>query len=221
MHRSTDSLVVRFATGFLLFSLAVILGCERPNRESKSRVSDATAANESLTDVAPIREFSDLQQQQRQVATAAKDDLFMKLSGRLMSVIGEAGPASAIDVCKSEAPKFSWQVSQKFGVEIGRTAFKLRNSTNQPPAWAKQFVANRVDTPTFVALPEGSLGAMLPIHLKPACTICHGTKEQIAPDVKSALALHYPIDAATGFREGDLRGWFWVEVPADAVNPSD
>ena len=33
-------------------------------------------------------------------------------------------------------------------------------------------------------------------------------------NVKEALAASYPADRATGFREGDLRGWFWIEVPA-------
>jgi hypothetical protein len=28
-----------------------------------------------------------------------------------------------------------------------------------------------------------------------------------------ALAARYPDDRATGFAPGDLRGWFWVEVP--------
>jgi hypothetical protein len=33
--------------------------------------------------------------------------------------------------------------------------------------------------------------------------------------VKEALAEHYPEDQATGFQEGDLRGWFCIEVPAN------
>jgi len=30
------------------------------------------------------------------------------------------------------------------------------------------------------------------------------------------LAAKYPMDQATGFKEGDLRGWFWIEVPPSA-----
>jgi hypothetical protein len=34
--------------------------------------------------------------------------------------------------------------------------------------------------------------------------------------VTAAHAAKYPKDQATGFKEGDLRGWFWVEVPPSA-----
>jgi len=47
-----------------------------------------------------------------------------------------------------------------------------------------------------------------------ACVVCHGDPAQIPDAVLAALAARYPDDRATGFAEGDLRGWFWVEVPA-------
>jgi hypothetical protein len=31
--------------------------------------------------------------------------------------------------------------------------------------------------------------------------------------VREELAERYPADRATGFKVGDIRGWFWVEVP--------
>ena len=43
------------------------------------------------------------------------------------------------------------------------------------------------------------------------CTACHG--EAIAPEVKAALAQSYSEDQATGFKPGQLRGIFWVELP--------
>ncbi len=36
---------------------------------------------------------------------------------------------------------------------------------------------------------------------------------KLDPAVKEVLASGYPRDEATGFAEGDLRGWFWIEVP--------
>jgi hypothetical protein len=58
------------------------------------------------------------------------------------------------------------------------------------------------------------LGALLPIHLKEQCVTCHGPAESIADDVREKLLELYPHDRAVGFKEGDLRGWFWVEVPS-------
>nr|MCU0872718.1 DUF3365 domain-containing protein [Pirellulaceae bacterium] len=55
--------------------------------------------------------------------------------------------------------------------------------------------------------------------LKPECMLCHGPKDQILTEVREALATHYPADQATGFQTGDLRGWFWVTVPAGARSP--
>ena len=58
------------------------------------------------------------------------------------------------------------------------------------------------------------------IRLKAQCLKCHGPKEQILPEVRDALARDYPKDQATGFQEGDLRGWFWLSVPENAQVPS-
>jgi hypothetical protein len=42
---------------------------------------------------------------------------------------------------------------------------------------------------------------------------CHGGEEDLPREVVGALAEGYPQDQATGFSEGELRGWFWIEVP--------
>ena len=44
--------------------------------------------------------------------------------------------------------------------------------------------------------------------------MCHGPREEISEEVIAKLDEYYPEDAATGFAEGDLRGWIWVEAPA-------
>jgi hypothetical protein len=67
--------------------------------------------------------------------------------------------------------------------------------------------------PRLTANTEGSLGVTLPITLAANCLACHGSPDTIDPVVKAALAAKYPKDQATGFKEGDIRGWFWVKVP--------
>jgi hypothetical protein len=42
---------------------------------------------------------------------------------------------------------------------------------------------------------------------------CHGIEEQLNPRVRAELKDRYPKDQAIGFRDGDLRGWIWVELP--------
>jgi hypothetical protein len=101
------------------------------------------------------------------------------------------------------------------GVRIGRTSMKLRNSENTSPDWAEKSVADLVEEPVAVALPKNELGMLLPIHLQAKCIACHGAIDTIAAPVKKALATNYPNDTAIGYFEGDLRGYFWVEVPAN------
>ncbi|MCH5376188.1 MAG: DUF3365 domain-containing protein [Planctomycetes bacterium] len=191
----------------LLFGMIVVSGCSSIDEE-RSEEPVPTAV-----------ELSAEQQQQKTIALAARDALFQQLLAKLMDTMASAGPAAAIAVCQKQAPEIAANVSQHFGLRIGRTSHRLRNPKNAPPDWAQPFVEDRTEEPQFVALPDGKLGAILPIRLKPQCLMCHGPEQQILPDVREALARSYPQDQATGFQEGELRGWFWVSVPADARLP--
>ena len=157
--------------------------------------------------------MSKSQKEQKDRAMAAKDAMFSQLMGKLKEELGKGDPASAIAVCQVEAPRIAQQVAKDKGVKIGRTALKLRNPQNQPPAWAKDLIDRSVAEPTFLESKQGEFAALLPIKLQAQCLLCHGSGEQIPAGVKNALAQRYPNDQATGFKEGDLRGWFWIEVP--------
>jgi hypothetical protein len=54
------------------------------------------------------------------------------------------------------------------------------------------------------------VGVLLPIAVKSACLGCHGPAAGLSPKVKEALAAAYPADRATGYAEGDARGFTWV-----------
>ncbi|MGF1582541.1 MAG: DUF3365 domain-containing protein [Gemmataceae bacterium] len=151
---------------------------------------------------------------QKKKALAARDAMFGQLMKRLQAVLKDGGPAAAIGVCQKEAPNIAKAVAKEHGLKIGRTSFKLRNPKNQPPSWANNLVKQKSQQLVYLSHPDGRFAAFLPIHLQNKCLICHGEKDQISEDVRETLAKLYPEDAATGFSEGDLRGWFWVEVPA-------
>ena len=53
---------------------------------------------------------------------------------------------------------------------------------------------------------------MEPIITAPMCLACHGS--ELSVEVKDALAAQYPADQASGYAAGDLRGIFWVTLPA-------
>jgi|GEM_PF-134545 len=190
--------------------LAVLLGCMTAFagcQQSQTPENDS----ETITDAPSV-----IPTQAQSKALAARDTLFTRLSGRLSEVIQAKGPVAAIEVCSREAAEIAKSVSEEQGVRIGRTAIKLRNPKNAPPDWVQPLVDQRTTEPHFVALPNGESGALLPIKLKRKCLVCHGTTDTIPADVKTKLAELYPHDQATGFSEGDLRGWFWVVIPAEA-----
>ncbi|MEK6701956.1 MAG: DUF3365 domain-containing protein [Planctomycetota bacterium] len=174
--------------------------------------------------------MSQAQKAQRHRAIEAKDAMFTRLFAALgdaMSKSGaDGGAAYAIGVCKDQAPKIAQGVAGEKGVMIGRTSARLRNPANAAPAWMPSLLTDepaaqgpRAPAPRFVANSDGSLGVALPITLAANCLACHGAPETIDPAVKASLAAKYPMDQATGFKEGDLRGWFWVEVPPTVVAP--
>ena len=172
-----------------------------------------TSANRSMP--APQKpESNSASRAAQRRALAARDALFQKLVTRLFAAMADGGSTAAIEVCSREAKELSEAVGVEHGVAIGRTSFQLRNPENAPPKWAQVLVDQRMEEPTFVRLPDGGTGALLPINLKSQCLTCHGPAEQIPHAVKSKLEELYPDDQATGFEVGDLRGWFWVVVAA-------
>ena len=146
-------------------------------------------------------------------AAEARDALSARMMGRVMEAVKAGGHASAVKACNEDAPKITAAVAEEFGVNIGRTAERVRNPDNAPPEWVAERIRDRPETPIHAREQDGTLRALFPIFLAEPCLACHGKPEELAPGVAEALAEHYPNDRATGFSVGDLRGWLWVEVP--------
>lgn len=157
-------------------------------------------------------ELTAAQAAQRVKAEAAREALASALLGELSQALA-SGPATAIAVCAERAPALARTIAEQHQVRIGRTSLSLRNPQNAAPAWATAHLQSGPAAAAWFAGPAGEFGALLPIRLQPQCVQCHGDREQLSPEVRSALAARYPQDRATGFRPGDLRGYFWVEVP--------
>jgi len=147
------------------------------------------------------------------LARKARDEMESKLKASLVASIEADAPHGAVGVCSTIAPAIASELSMKHGLEIGRTSFKLRNNSNQPPEWMAQVIDARDADPAYFASTDGSLGVTFPIMVAPPCLLCHGEKSSLTPQVQESIQTHYPDDQATGFALGDLRGWFWVTVP--------
>jgi len=167
-------------------------------------------------------ELTRAQARQSTRAGNAREEMFAALITELTTEIAENGPAAAIEVCSVTAPKVAEQIGSEHGLKIGRTSWKLRNPENRPPQWAALLVDERPTEPRFMTDRSGRLGVLTPILLNESCLQCHGPDSQINVEVRDHLARSYPLDQATGFSEGELRGWFWVEVsPATDSSSSE
>ena len=161
----------------------------------------------------PSAALDDAQTAQLERAAEARDALIGELVETLTAELSANGPAAAIAVCRDRAPAIAAETGERLGLRVGRTSWKLRNPDNQAPAWAEALLADRPAEPRTTTGPDGELGVAFPIRVAGACLACHGDPEALEPAVRAALAAEYPRDRATGYREGDLRGWLWVEVP--------
>jgi hypothetical protein len=160
-----------------------------------------------------IAELSPAQQAQRERALAARDALKARLLEELGRALERGGAPAAIDVCRERAPALARELAAQHAVSLGRTSEKLRNPTNQPPAWARAAVSAKRGSEFVLRGPEGELGLLDPLRIAPLCVLCHGVEEQIDPLVRAKLRQRYPEDRATGYALEQLRGYVWVEVP--------
>jgi hypothetical protein len=198
-------------------AMSLFTGCSRDDASSQVTGQQQSEVPKPATPVTGDRPATvDVTRPPQERAATAKDALFNELSTQLLAAMSNGGPAKAIEACSKLAPKVAKQVSEEHQVSIGRTAVRLRNEENLPPEWALPLLADSPTKPVFTELEGGGTGALFPIMLKVQCLTCHGPKDEIAPEILSELTRLYPNDTATGFKEGDLRGWFWVEVPGAA-----
>lgn len=142
--------------------------------------------------------------------------LKQQLMGALKAGLAE-GPAAAIDACRLEAPAIAARLTTE-DVQLGRTSHRLRNPANTSPAWASAvldaYLGQAGDWQSReLVLADGRAGYVEPIVTKPLCLACHGAA--LSKEIEAELEQHYPQDRATGFAVGDLRGVFWVELPAN------
>lgn len=155
-------------------------------------------------------------------AVEKADQAFTKLRTalltRLTAALSQGGALTALSACHDAAPDIAREVRRTEGIQLGRTSHRLRNRENKPPAWAADHVSKGAGRPASEAQAlvvdlGDRVGVIRPIVTMGMCLNCHGPEEQLAPDVRETITALYPGDRATGFREGDLRGWMWAEVP--------
>lgn len=187
----------------LMVAVALVVGCREPS-------SGTGAAKWKALDPGTL---SPAQTEQVARADRAWQALAGQLRGELIAALGTGNVPEAIAVCSKKAPAIARSVSQAQSLRIGRTSFRVRNPANAPAEWARPFVDQQTAARVILKHDDGTLALLQPIQLNSMCLTCHGSRDQIDAGVLAKLKELYPDDRATGYKNGDLRGYFWVEVP--------
>ena len=198
----------RFSLIVLLFIAVIIAGCGGDEQgETDPQIEQAKA----------------LQSENDLLCRRAAEKLTVIFAGELkeelMNAMSVGGSVSAIEVCQVKAPKIS-QIFSINGVKIKRVAERFRNLDNRATVRQLEIMADFKDTltaPEYIGEWTRSDTAEVyhyykPIYTQPICLNCHGGLQTLSPGVIDAVRKYYPNDKATGFKVGELRGMFVVEI---------
>jgi len=199
----------------LLLALAGLAGC-----------TPATKAPDASTP--PPALSVEIQQAAVQRGKAIATETFGLLSSNLQTAIQSGGISNSLPFCSLAASPLTAGMAEKHGVTLKRVTHKARNpasqanetelavlksfesalatSTNLPPAFATNLVAGQA---TFFA----------PIVINnELCLKCHGAAgKDISAESLAIIQQHYPLDEATGFKLGQLRGAWRIDFSLAAL----
>lgn len=145
------------------------------------------------------------------------------LSGVLVRELRHRGQVGAIRVCNEKAKPLLEEVRGKFPevTKVRRVSHRSRNPANRANeqelailrAFMEVLKEGREPPPQVVQVGD-TLRVYVPIVLSnPLCLTCHGVVGRDIPDsVYSVIRNLYPGDSAVGFRLGELRGAWLIEL---------
>lgn len=143
------------------------------------------------------------------------------LRTQLMSAMKEGGPAAAVEFCNIEAPRIAANYYEMEFISVRRVSDRSRNPSNQADSSQLEALSIFRDTGvskirSFGRWAETSRGRQYNFYkaivVGQSCLKCHGGPGQVDSKVAEILKEKYPDDKATGYKSGDLRGMFVVEI---------
>jgi len=185
----------------------------------------ATAVAAIVASPAFAQDTTKLSEESRAVAA----DFANRLGAELKKELSAGSPESAIKVCKSVAPDIAAQLSLAHGWRVSRVSLKPRNPMlGTADAWEQNVLASfderaakgedptKIEYSEIVAEPQGSyFRYMKALPVAPLCTQCHGAGDAVPPNVKVRIAAEYPMDKASGYSVGQIRGAITVKRPLE------
>ncbi len=180
----------------------------------------------SVTAGASPTELPGAQARALEEARSTARQLGDELRSLLLSELNTRGFEGAVSVCADRAQARTEEIRRATGRDVRRVTLRPRNPVNTPDAWERQALesfdrlpaADRPGAERFEVLTDGNrrtLRYLKPLITGAACLACHGDPLAIPQEVRAVLDRRYPLDRATGFAEGDVRGAISVRMPLE------
>ena len=142
----------------------------------------------------------------------------------LTSAVKEKGVASAISYCNTNAMEIVKKLEDSLGISIKRVTNKPRNPEDSLTGIEKEIWEAYEYAPASAAGQIQEINSTELIYTKPIlissglCLNCHGSiGNEISSENHKLITQLYPVDQATGYKLGDLRGMWRLILPKKVV----
>jgi len=197
---------------WLLLPMLLLVGC------SKTHDPATPTALAPPTALSPEAQNAALQRGKAIVA-----ETFSLLSSNLQTAMQQGGVSNALPFCSLAASPLTAGMAGKHGVTIRRVTHKPRNPASRADAtelailnhYEAALTGTNPPPPLLTNLTASTVTFFAPIVLNnELCLKCHGEHGKDISSENVALIAHlYPQDEATGFKLGQLRGAWRIDIP--------
>lgn len=171
--------------------------------------------------LASLLHAQDVPQELINTGEKVSGELLKQLGSKLKHEIKTNGLIAAAEFCNTNALTLTEEVNlhQVEGISVKRTSLKERNPANLPQDDERIVLENMQKMLKEKTLPayimektEKGYKYYRPLVIKnPTCLACHGDISK-NPELSQFMKEHYPLDKATGYKMGELRGAVVVEI---------
>lgn len=141
---------------------------------------------------------------------------FMKtFKPTLKAVLKDMKAPEAITMCTHNQSVNNYSKTLAKGISLRRITLKERNENHTAQNKLEEQTLKEMDIvkkPIIKKVSNNHIQFYKPLIVKQACLKCHGSVDQIGETSLNLIKKNYPNDKATGYKVGDVRGVFLVDI---------
>lgn len=157
------------------------------------------------------------------IGKAASSTLSNTLIGKMKKQMKTKDKIAMVNFCQEQAEEITKGVNELLpeGIKVRRSTKNYRNPLNKPndvDLLAIEHFENLVKENQSlkrvhkIIKTKTGCNYYRPIIVQQKCMTCHTSQDKMDPNIKAAIAKLFPNDKAHGYKKGDLRGVFVVEI---------